>query len=410
MNQNIIVSAQACGYGPVSKLVTILNHLHSNHLTFIGRGVALEYIKRYSNIFDKIVLSDDNQTTISEIENCDFGIIVMNHEVAFLLFKKRRPFYFIDSLFSFWISLKSCAEMIEISKRMKKCHDEKILDDIFNSLSIHEQKILCHLLANKSYIQNFPGVPERVNEFKKNGICNMIITSSIVNIKNISTNCNIIESLSDQFILINLGGVTNFLINENNYNYYTKLIEKFSCDYLKNTKGRDIVLCSGIYKKQSILNIGNNKIFKLSLTSELFLRLMQQADIYLTSPGLTSINEVVILNKLPILLPEQHYSQYHNIYGLCNTQIYSKLSLGLNQLFEKYEIPNHDYKGSIAILRYIENVINDKRIYSAFYTKLSALINKLSLISSKEQYSMIHELRKLLTGADIEVEIRKIVQ
>ncbi len=102
--KRIVCVAQPCGFGPASKMYSIARLFKNNELIFLGKDIAYDFVDNSLELFNEVI--DQNKIKNNElndiIKNCDFLIIVMNHEIANIAHQLNKRYYFFDSLFGFW--------------------------------------------------------------------------------------------------------------------------------------------------------------------------------------------------------------------------------------------------------------------------------------------------------------------
>jgi len=362
----LIVGAQACGFGPASKLLAIASSLNARHeLAFWGEGSALSLAKCNSDLFTSICEypSDFHISLITT--NFDAGIVVMDHRLAFQVFLSGHPMYFFDSLFTFWVTAHSPAELVLASERIRTL-DKSAASEFFYSFGAHDQKLLCHLLATRGCIQAFFGATKRVEEYERAGARNLELIGHMVTIPKEYTT----QTMSPGTLLVNLGGVSNFVLSFGKNDYYVTLIERLVRDIVRTRRNFSrAIICCGKYSTEIIENIGDARIERRLLSHDEFIGEVASAEFYMTSPGLTSIIESACLNKPFILLPDQHYSQYHNTQQLSSNDL-DWLAVTWSHVFGNYIVPNSDVAGSLAIIDCARIALSD----SAIYTRLLGLL------------------------------------
>src|SRR3989338_7250381 len=96
----ILTSAQAFGYGPSSKLVTIarlLKSLYANSVSidFIGNDISLEYVSRNSENFDEIIKWEG---AYPKPDDYSFVLGIMDPHIILWAFIHERKSLNVDSL------------------------------------------------------------------------------------------------------------------------------------------------------------------------------------------------------------------------------------------------------------------------------------------------------------------------
>ena len=117
----------------------------------------------------------------------------------------------------------------------------------------------------------------------------------------------------EEYIHINVGGLHSPIGNGESY------IKTVIIPLLKIFKSEKIIITCGTNAKISILNelknegIDSRNIKVETLQQKDFISSINNAKLFLTSPGLTTIYETESLHKLTIILPPQNLSQFYNI-------------------------------------------------------------------------------------------------
>lgn len=400
----IVFTAQHSGFGPVSKMLNIARMFRGGRLVFIGQGIALEYVNNsalgiFSEVLDYSKLSNKRLSAL--IDGSQYVINVMNHDIAFFCYHRGKRYYFLDSLFGFWYTRKKDKNIFKnFSDSFLK---GEINQEKYNLLSVHEKKILSHVLARKSFIQNYFGVKERlvdISKFLSNSYLVEPFASGYV-LKERNNNLN------EEVLLVNLGGVKNFIIKDNNSDYY-ELIFRLVKDLLLSPSFvfKEAVICSGLYNKHGTTRLSNGALIKhVFLDNKKFLSLALRCKVCLSSPGLTSIYEFMKIGHNPIYLPEQHSSQYYNVKALRKaTNMFRTLSI--TDIFENLKIPRNDYCGSKVIISNIKKINKDDDAYS----KLLFLMKKYLSVNHSDDKIKINLLYESLKNESIPfVEVKKII-
>ena len=70
---SIIFGAQACGFGPVSKMVSLASNFKSINKVFIGNNIALQFVQKQRRIFTQT----HNSETYIDKKN-----VATNHDIV----------------------------------------------------------------------------------------------------------------------------------------------------------------------------------------------------------------------------------------------------------------------------------------------------------------------------------------
>lgn len=397
----IITGAQANGFGPVSKLVTIAKLLGGADKVFVGEGSALEFARRHASHFTRLV--ERGAAGEREVESLmlgsDFGLLVMDHEMAFRLATLGRPYYFFDSLFGFWLMRREVGEIVEAARRIGGL-GPAAARELFDGFSVHEQKIISHVLARRSFAQNFAGVPARVELLARHGVGHVRLIGPIIDTGPAEAGAAPRPARGWQ-MLVNLCGVKNYILDYNRNDYYVDLLERWARDFLgAHPDCGEVLICCGRYAEPEAEPVGAGVLRRQFLPHDEFIRAVLRADVFLCSPGLTSINEAVHLGRLPVLLPEQHYSQFYNLASLRGTAL-GRLSLSNSELFDDYQIPAHDYRGSEAVIEYTRRLHESEPAYAKFRRALDERVERALGLPPEWRRAALEEALGLLEGQSL---------
>ncbi len=108
--KTIVFTAQAFGFGPVSKMLAISESLSDVHKIFFGSGVAFDLASLHS--FDEIhnFEHSDKEKILSLLKRSDLFINVMDFPLGGLAKLAGCTYYLIDTLLWFW---PKCPESVE---------------------------------------------------------------------------------------------------------------------------------------------------------------------------------------------------------------------------------------------------------------------------------------------------------
>lgn len=379
----IIFGAQACGFGPVSKMVSLAKEFIANNKIFIGNDISLHFVNRQKTLFSQTI--DRNKSKLNminkAIKESSYGVIIMDHNLAFQYYLSQKRYYFIDSLFGFWYSRKNEKTLARIFSSFSKMnHKDKIKN--YNLLKVHEQKLFAHFYSEMSFIQNFFGVKTRISRLGQLGFTNLLEVNPIVdNYYNQDY-----SNSHDGEMLINLGGIENFLVDSDTA-AYLKLIEKLSLDLISLPYVTKIIVCAGSYKNPKSRTINGKKIYYIFEDKVSFHKRVRAAQFYLSSPGLTAFYEALYYKRPTIYLPEQHASQYYNINHLKKTWL-KPYCLTLFDVIGERKISPNDFRGSSQIVKYIGTILDHKDLYNKFrdsvYKKIE-MVRKVDLETYQQQ-------------------------
>ncbi|MGW1615820.1 hypothetical protein ACWCQZ_41515 [Streptomyces sp. NPDC002285] len=392
----ILLGAQSCGYGPISKLVAVSRMLRGHWRTFSGETVAADFARYNSEAFDEIVDGGPGART-DLVRSSDYVISVMDADLVFQAFSASRPVMMIDSLFSFWQLRRPGAAISELCGDPPR-GDYRALEQHLTGLSPHERIYAAHLLADVSLVQNFPGVPERARDIASFRAGQVHVTGPITDRTGVHDAH--VRTGSGLDLLINLGGFKNFLLDYDRHNTYLMLFDRWVPDLLRDWPAfRRVAVCSGGFGhgREHQVRVGGRVADFTCMPQREFLREVATAQHYMLTPGLTAIHEAIQLEQLPLALPEQHYGHIVNVESLADTA-FGRQATRFTRLIDGYCAPPDDFEGTAAIVRQVGRLLEDDGAYARFRRGMNEAIEAFTATSANERADGVAELRDLLRG------------
>lgn len=401
----LITSAQACGFGPASKLLSVVKLLPDAEIDFIGDGIALDFMRRNPGHFHAIDECEPERArdvVRDRAGRYDAAIVVMHAELAFWAVRFRMPVSFFDSLFSFWKLERPLAELAQIVRRWEALEDGDAYAG-FISLAPHERNMAAHLLAHHSFVQRFAGVDERVSALRELGFEHIEVTGSMIDAQHASLSDSAPPPMrpNDYSIVASLGGYKNFLLDFDRNDEYLRLIERWAADFMRaRPQCKSMMLCSGAYLQPRTISIDGRLLTMSFASHDEFLLLVRRTPVILCTPGLTSIHETMHLGRLPLLLPEEHYGHVFNRRGLAGTRL-GLLAVGLEDVIGGYDLPDDDFAGTAAIVAVTRAILESPDRYAAFSAAMTVRVDAyVEFLASAdgELGQHVDEVRSLLEG------------
>jgi len=400
----LITSAQACGFGPASKLLSVVKLLSDAEIDFIGDGIALDFVRRNPDRFHAIDECEPERARAVLRERAgryDAAIVVMHAEIAFWAVRFGVPVSFFDSLFSFWKLERPLAELARMVRQWSALDDGDAYES-FLSIAPHERNVAAHLLAHHSFVQRFPGVDERVSALRELGFAHIEVTGSMIDMQNLPVAGSAPPvRRNDYSIVASLGGYKNFLLDFDRNDEYLRLLERWTVDFMRaRPQCKAMTLCSGAYLQPQTISIDGRLLSMTFASHDEFLQLVRRTPVILCTPGLTSIHETMHLGRLPLLLPEEHYGHVFNRRGLARTRL-GLLAAGLEDVIGGYELPEDDFTGTAAIVAVTRAILESPERYAAFSAAMTARVDAYvdflaSTDGSLDQH--VREVHSLLEG------------
>jgi len=299
-----LCGAEPFGFGPCSKLTTILNFIKRLDVSFdfYGKGSAYVFFKQ--NVEEHTIRTEED---ISKIDQVDYDAVisVMDWEVAAWGYFNNVPVYFFDSLYWCWNWPQS--NRSEIEKKLSEMRESSLetLIDYLVTLPNHLQIYAAHYMATKSYIQYYP---QCLRNDGSEETLNPIVIQPMVDLTLKR------EEIRDT-ILISLSGLQNPLLDETDIKRYVELI----CELTRPV----LDMYANDYKVVWAVNEEMISIAEKTLGVEIhpinqkeFLEFLNKTAVLLAPAGITTIYETIFYETPIIILPEQHNGHFKNYQNL----------------------------------------------------------------------------------------------
>jgi hypothetical protein len=401
----VILGCEPNGFGPVSKLTAIANLLPEAERIFIGDAGADSYARRHPSAFERYLSTSDLAASRELLRSCDLALVVMEPDIAFELLQLGIPVYLFDSLLEFWVLPRGVAPLAEAARTISRLPtpDARAL---FMSFSIHERKVLAHMLADWSYAQNYPGVPRRLEEIRRSGFGDISLLGSMIDVPNAPFERRAAPARRDWRMLINLGGVQNFAIQFHVNDFGIDLMERWAEGFLaRDPTCREITLCCGRYGAPVVSEHAGGRLVKTFARHDDFIAQLATADVVLTAAGRTTIHEAVHLGQLPILLPELHRNHRTNMDALRGTGL-ERFMVGLDDVAPMGPLPDDDGEGTFVIIEAMGRLLQDPEGYRAFEAGLDARVAALRALSPAGRRLILERMRESFRGQDFAAVVR----
>lgn len=304
----ILCGAEPFGFGPCSKLTTILNFIKKFDVSFdfYGKGSAYAFFKQ--NVGEHAIRTEEDIREINQV-NYDAVISVMDWEVVAWGYHNKVPVYFFDSLYWCWNWPPS--DRSEIEKRLAKMQGSSFdsLIDYLDSLPNHLQIYAAHYLATKSYIQYYPTC---LRNDGSEEILKPIVIQPMVDLSLKK------EEIRDT-IVISLSGLQNPLLNETDIKSYVELIRELTKPVLgMHASNYKIVWAVN----EEVIGLAEEtlEVEIRPISQKEFLALLNKTVVLLAPAGITTIYETIFYETPIIILPEQHNGHYKNYLNLHNNE------------------------------------------------------------------------------------------
>ncbi|WP_410539971.1 hypothetical protein [Streptomyces sp. KL2] len=374
---------------------------------FVGDSFAAAFAQANPDVFDEVHDIGSRPVDISaRLAACDLVVSVMDSDLVMRAVAAGRPVAMVDSLFSFWRHDRSLDEIAGLCASAP-LSDYAGLTAHFGKLSPHEQILAAHVLADQSILQNFPGVPERVQ--KMVALCGTAfhLTGSIVDSEGLHDAAPAADG-EQHDLVINLGGFKNFFLDFEENNDYLELIDVWVRDLLTDWHQLDNVLvCGGAFRgpRQKSITVNGRTAEFTCLSQRPFLREVAAATQYMMTPGLTALHEAMALGRLPMALPEQHYGHVVNMRMLKNTT-FARVGATLAVPGVDYPLVEDDFEGTRCIVAQARRLLDDNRGLERFRSMMGDSVQSFFDLTEADRAHGLVELRRTLDGPPVTTVLR----
>ncbi len=272
--EKVVFTAQAFGFGPISKLLAIAESLHGVRKIFFGTGVALD-LARMSN-FQEIYeysLARDKDKIINLLSQADLFVNVMDFSMNPLAKISGCPYLIVDSLIWFYPSLPEGIKDAD----MYFCQ---------NFFDLVEPKIKEYQLTNARLIgpitnNNFPRYEKKKQVVVNFGGCD--------------------GKVADSFIEAGVNNNLPFVVLQN----LTPILSEHFSEILVTGRERVMQICETMFTK-------SNGVKFTMLDPKSALKEYYRSAVVFTIPGIQSFYDIA--DKAPMFcLPPMNHSHVRNL-------------------------------------------------------------------------------------------------
>lgn len=340
MKRNIIIGTNNFGLGPVGKVSSIVTCL-SDEYSFFACGNEFDLNIFKDGTFKDTLFSKDKEKIANFIKKhkINYAIVVLDVELATILMDLNVKVIFVDSLPFMWTQADIDEGLLPLDATVycaQKCCN----------LTEASKKVLAQ-------VKNLKWINPIQSKFEKK-----------------------YRPYKEEYIHINVGGLHSPIGNGESY------IKTVIIPLLKIFKSEKIIITCGTTAKISILNelknegIDSRNIKVETLQQKDFISSINNAKLFLTSPGLTTIYETESLHKPTIILPPQNLSQFYNIE-------YAK------KILDEYKTINWDTQK--LNLDYLQSILPKGETYvvDKIYEFITELVNSNFENKFIEQFNLI---------------------
>ncbi|MFA6268526.1 MAG: hypothetical protein WCW13_05395 [archaeon] len=271
---NILCDAVPFCFGPISKIISVAEHLYSNNakLTLLAFGTSKE-LGTKSKLFNIVDCNSENPQDLenhkSLFNEADVFITSMNTTATEFALNLGKPVIYIDSLFWMWDSIPETFAKI----------DKYFVQNFFNSKES---------LGKYPFLKNVEFVGPIIDDSQP------------------------IQNTKEDFVLVNFGGMESALIQIGKNSNYPFIIGKIIIDELEKS-GQEAFICGNDKVLQKLLHDKPKNVHIGGKSHKEFLELLRKTKLLITTPGLTTSFEAFHYGAPTVFLPPENYSQFLNL-------------------------------------------------------------------------------------------------
>lgn len=341
---NILACASGFGLGPGGKLSSIIEKvllLCGKDVRWYACGDKIDTAIFKNNIFLKVCWTRDEEKIVKFVKenNIKLAIVILDPDVAIILQRNGVDVFFVDSLPFLWTE----ADVIPFN--VTQYFAQKCME-----MSEEATKII-----NK--VENLKWVDPIVADIKAS------------------------DEETKYKVIINLGGLHSTV--DRGRGYVDLVLSTLIDNLLKKYKTEEIIITCGSNASKVVREVlyskGINNINVSTLVQKEFLKLVINCELFITSPGLTTIYETCKYDKNTILLPPQNLSQYYNsnfaknLIKKIKLIEWNKYDLEL-EYFKKYLYLGEDLVVEI-IFKNIDNASRNNEYKRELYENIEKILN-----------------------------------
>ena len=369
MKRNIIIGTNNFGLGPVGKVSSIVTCL-SDEYSFFACGNEFDLNIFKDGTFKDTLFSKDKEKIANFIKKhkINYAIVVLDVELATILMNLNVKVIFVDSLPFMWTQADIDEGLLPLDATVycaQKCCN----------LTEASKKVLAQ-------VKNLKWINPIQSKFEKK-----------------------YRPYKEEYIHINVGGLHSPIGNGESY------IKTVIIPLLKIFKSEKIIITCGTTAKISILNelknegIDSRNIKVETLQQKDFISSINNAKLFLTSPGLTTIYETESLHKPTIILPPQNLSQFYNIeYAKKILDKYKTINWGTQKLSLNYLqsiLPRGETYVVDKIYEFITELVNSN-FENEFIERFNLLLKQEYKKKENSDFNIegngVEDIRKILTN------------
>jgi hypothetical protein len=303
----LLVTAEAFGFGPASKLHAICLELarrgFENH--YVGQDVSLTFVQANRRAFASVVpVKEMSELAAVLPDGIDAAVSVMDPYLALWAGIHGVPCVYVDSLYWLWRwSAGEEAELQATAAALLSCGEVDAAFRRLSAIPMHNSQYVAHSLSTVTCAQRSPATVDRAGRVQ--GHRRVEVIDAIVDLSHR-------EPATPSAWLATTSGLLNPLIPIELAVRWLQISMQM-IDEAARLSGSDepVTLAGNPDVLEHAANVSDH-VYVVPLDHHGTLRAMSTAIACITPPGLTTMLECAAYGTPLIFLPEQHYGHIRN--------------------------------------------------------------------------------------------------
>jgi predicted Rossmann-fold nucleotide-binding protein len=382
----VLVGAEAFGFGPCSKLISIVKKLKADRrdiiIDFIGDGSSLNFALQNDSLFNNVW---EYEGSYPNSKNYHYVLSVMNPYLALWGWFHKKQVIYIDSLYWFWSFEEDKFQHIEnVLNELVNVRSHEEIWAITKNIRDHHLHYLAHKISNLSCAQLFIDNDDKTVDIYRDSISNVVSVSPIVDL-------SFKKSEARDTILISLGGLLSPFNQKKEALSYVELVLKLMAPFITEIGGRyKVVLTTNPEITKHIKNTPPGLVVTSMSHSECLQQINRSVLIFAPA-GLTTIFECLLYETPIFILPELHDGHLPNYLGLGKG---NSLENKREQIF-----PN-------ALISFVMEFKGSKNNPDDEIRRIQSLIKKLNAVNDTTVLELQRKILKMISLLDKESDCR----
>lgn len=353
---NVLLAAKPFGFGSAAKAVAVARTAPWS-CELVACGGAADFGEKNADCLRRVIRADtrDQAEAVRALHDADAVVSVRDPDVVLAAARSGLPAFYLDSLLWFWETTRPLEAVAATARAAVSAAGDERAAEIFGSLTSHERAVAGHVLAVRSYAQNFPGVGARVDGLQACGVSGVRVAGPLVAGAPVDSGEG-----GGYDAVVSMGGSENFFPDPSWGRDYAALVDEV-VEGLVAAGARSVLVCGGNIRRETHRHTASVPVTYRWSSAEELARAIASARIVMCSPGLTTLVEVLSSGNLPLLIPEQHYGHWRNADALERSPL-RPFAIRLADVCAGASVPPGDEAGTHAIRQLVRDVLADPEL------------------------------------------------